>query len=108
MFPSGSWVSARVILGFMALEAGVAGHGLVDDWEDVHRSRTFDLEIHRPSKRKPRPDGRGFFGFLVAGNQEVATSRSDYRLPLRTDEGLKPTDLEAAIFMASPVFGLRP
>jgi len=32
----------------------------------------------------------------------------DQRLPLRTADGLKPTDWEAAICMDSPVFGLRP
>ncbi len=30
------------------------------------------------------------------------------RLAFRTEEGLKPTDWEAAIFIDSPVFGLRP
>ena len=34
--------------------------------------------------------------------------RIDYRLPLSVVDGEKRTDLEAAILMVSPVFGLRP
>src|SRR5690606_32652642 len=53
-------------------------------------------------------------GVVVFGFREGAPlpgkpgARDDQRPALRVEEALKPTDLEAAIFMDSPVFGLRP
>ena len=64
MLPSGNWVSARVILGFMAREAIVVWQGLVDPATDVHRSR--------PRKN---PDLlAGVFGFISDGLKEAEAS----------------------------------